>query len=100
MHAAAIDLPAWSALLAGLAYTALAFHVLRSGGLTRAHGRSSLLFAGAVLASAAWGWAGVLLRFDLAPNAAVGIPFIVAYELPKTVEQPTAVPQTASSPVR
>jgi hypothetical protein len=30
MHAAAIDLPTGSALLAGLAYTALAVHLLRS----------------------------------------------------------------------
>ena len=55
MHAAVIDLPTWSALLAGLAYTALALHLLRAGGLTAAKRRSFRLFAGAVMGSAAWG---------------------------------------------
>src|SRR5215831_8488442 len=70
MHAA-IDLPTWSAVLAGLAYTAFAFHLLRSGGFLSAKGRSSLLFAGAVVSSAAWGWAGVLAGLDLSASIVV-----------------------------
>ena len=78
MHAAAIDLPIWSALLAGLAYTALAFQ-LRPAGRAGAKSRSSQLFAGAVLSSAAWGWAGVLLGFDLAVNGVVELLDLLRY---------------------
>ena len=65
MLVAAIDLPTWSALLAGLAYTAFALHLFHSGGFAAAKGRSSLLFAGAVISSAAWGWAALLAGLDL-----------------------------------
>ena len=79
MHAAAIDLPIWSALLAGLAYTALAFQ-LRSGRPGPARNRAhAQLFAGAVLSSAAWGWAGVLLGFDLAVNGVVELLDLLRY---------------------
>jgi putative PEP-CTERM system histidine kinase len=79
MQPAAVDLSTWSALLAGLAYTAFAFHLLRSGSLKPAKGRSSLLFAGAIVSSAAWGWAGVLAGFDLAANVAVQLFDLLRY---------------------
>jgi putative PEP-CTERM system histidine kinase len=59
MHVPALDLSTWSALLAALAYTALALRLLRSGSLERQKGRASLLFGAAVVATAVWGWAGV-----------------------------------------
>ncbi|MDE2095001.1 MAG: PEP-CTERM system histidine kinase PrsK, partial [Burkholderiales bacterium] len=54
----AVDLATWSALLAALAYTALALRLLRTGGLGPASPRASLLFGAALVSSAAWGWAG------------------------------------------
>jgi putative PEP-CTERM system histidine kinase len=81
MPAASMDLPTWSALLAGLAYTALAVHLLCSGGLAAVKRRSSLLFAGAVVASAAWGAVGVLLGVGLAEDGAVALLDLLRYAL-------------------
>jgi putative PEP-CTERM system histidine kinase len=79
MHAPAADLSTWSALLAGLAYTALALHVLRSGNLHPGQGRSSLLFAGAILASAAWGWAGVSASYGALGSLAAAVFDLLRY---------------------
>ena len=59
MHLPLLDLPTSSALLAAVAYTAFALHLLRVGGLDSAKGHASMLFFAAIASSAAWGWAGV-----------------------------------------
>ena len=79
MHVPRVELSTWSAVLAGLAYTAYAVHLLRSGSLNPAKGRSSLLFAGAIVSSAAWGWGSVLAGLDVAADAAVGLLDLLRY---------------------
>ncbi len=64
-------------MVAGLAYTALAAQLVRSGSVARSGGRSSLLLGGAVLASAAWGWAGI----DASARAAEAIFDLLRYGL-------------------
>ena len=58
MDLSTIELPIWSAALAGLAYTAFAVQLALSGSLSAPGGRAARLLGGAALASAAWGWAG------------------------------------------
>ena len=66
MHGPDFELSTWSALLAALAYTALAIRLLRFGNFAAQQGQASLLFGAAVVASAAWGWTGVVSPY-LAP---------------------------------
>ena len=82
MHGPAIELSTWSALLAALAYTALAIRLLRLGNFAPQQGQASLLFAAAVVASAAWGWASVVSPYlDPRPSAITQLFDLLRYAL-------------------
>ena len=81
MHALAdLDLPTWSALLAALASTVFALRLWRTGSFNPSRGRASLLFAAAIVASAAWGWAGAVTAYHgTLPGVAVRLLDLVRY---------------------
>lgn len=69
MRFPALDLPAWSALLAAIAYSALAARALLKRASTPFIVDARLLFAAAIAATAAWGWSELAAAFDSAPAA-------------------------------
>jgi putative PEP-CTERM system histidine kinase len=77
-----VELSTWGSLLAALAYTAFAAHLLRIGELRLKKGRSSLFFGTAVLASAGWGWLAVIHSYaDLPLGQVVGLFDLIRYAL-------------------
>ena len=77
---AALNLPTWSALLAALAYTVFALHLWRVGSFNPSRGRASLLFAAAIVASAAWGWSGAASAYrGPLPGVAVSLLDLIRY---------------------
>ena len=58
MTSASLSLATWSHALAGMAYSAFALHLLRSGTWRLPGQRASRLLLAAVVASALWGWFG------------------------------------------
>ncbi len=80
MNLSALDLATCSALLAALAYTAFALHLIQTGAVAPPRARASLLFGAALASSAAWGWAGVFEPyFDAVPAFVVGLFDLVRY---------------------
>lgn len=63
MNSTSLSLAAWSYGLAGVAYSAFALHLLRSGTWRLPGQRASRLLLAAALASALWGWFGVADQF-------------------------------------
>ena len=80
MRGPELELSTWSALLAALAYSALALRLLRFGSFDPQKGRAPLLFMAAIVASAAWGWAGVLGTYlNAGPSLATGLLDLLRY---------------------
>lgn len=78
MNLSALDLPTCSALLAALAYTAVAMRLVQIGAITTS--LAPLLYGTALASTAAWAWAGVLEPYFAAvPAVVVGLFDLLRY---------------------
>jgi putative PEP-CTERM system histidine kinase len=78
MNLSELDLPACSALLAALAYTAFAMRLVQTGAISPTP--ASLLYGAGLVSSAAWGWAGVLEPYFTAiPTSVVALFDLLRY---------------------
>ena len=58
-----VDLTTYGFVLVALAHTALAVQLIRAGYFRASSGTTQLAFAGAVVTTAAWGWAGYAAQY-------------------------------------